>query len=203
MTKHPELVRGLDIVELGSGPGLAGFVASLVGAQNTTLTDMEEYSLQVLEDSRGLNEKALNVCVQPLLWGSAESAQTLLGTRQGELFQACIATDVIYEPEAVFQLLHTASLIVQPGGKVYLSNHKYRYDKLHEAVEEASVLYDVRVLETSRLGEGEIDYFVFEIGKKKEEVKEGVEGEGEEQDGEQGVEEVVEGGQDKVVVEDQ
>ncbi|KAK9824542.1 hypothetical protein WJX72_011185 [[Myrmecia] bisecta] len=45
LVEHPEIVRGCDVLELGSGCGICGILAAQLGARNVTLTDYEDQVL--------------------------------------------------------------------------------------------------------------------------------------------------------------
>ena len=56
LERQPKLVRGLRVLELGSGRGVAGLAAWLLGAE-TLLTDLE-YTLEALRKAVELTRRA-------------------------------------------------------------------------------------------------------------------------------------------------
>ncbi|KAL1522429.1 hypothetical protein AB1Y20_017419 [Prymnesium parvum] len=63
---QPERVRGQRVLELGSGVGLAGISAGLLGAEEVTLTDVA--NLDILEDNARLNGLEQTVQTVHLDW---------------------------------------------------------------------------------------------------------------------------------------
>ncbi|CAK0787269.1 hypothetical protein CVIRNUC_010487 [Coccomyxa viridis] len=55
LAERPDLVRGLDVLEMGSGTGLCGIVAAKLGAAKVVLTDCEEAVLLNLRECAAAN----------------------------------------------------------------------------------------------------------------------------------------------------
>lgn len=53
LEQYPQYIKGKRIVELGSGTGLLGIAASLLGASHVTLTDY--YDMELLEKNASEN----------------------------------------------------------------------------------------------------------------------------------------------------
>jgi SAM-dependent methyltransferase len=154
-----------SVLELGSGTGLCGLLCSKISGRLTVLTDGAEDSLDAMEDSIALNGAQDLVKAHRLNWGSAEDAREILD-RCGGPFDMVIATDVIYEREAVGPLLQSASAVLRRSkhGKFLLANHKFRFVGLRAEIERClreDQGMRLVLLQVSRIGNDDIDYFEF------------------------------------------
>merc|ERR1712179_878848 len=120
-------VKGKKIIELGSGTGLSGIVASLLGA-NVTFTDLEK-SLQTVckvNVERNLNTSLHHFVLKPLDWCTdlKESGWAL------EDFDLIIGADLVYLEDLFEHLLETISFFLKmnPNAHMLLSG-KIRYAK--------------------------------------------------------------------------
>jgi predicted nicotinamide N-methyase len=129
MQRHRDRWNGASIVELGSGTGMAGLVAWLLGARLSILTDLEEVVKEITAPVAEENcynadkRRKAALVVQPLHWGSAEHAQQAMarlraatplnaGKKEAEKdtvlrFDFVIAADVVYRSEDHLPLLST------------------------------------------------------------------------------------------------
>jgi len=111
-------LRGKKCIELGAGCGLTGCVAALLGA-NVILTDMND-RLRLLQ--KNVDE---NVCALSKI-GSAQVLELNWGDTLDDEFidplpDFVFASDVIYNEDAVSQLLHTLRELTGPTTTVLIS----------------------------------------------------------------------------------
>ncbi|KAJ2570600.1 hypothetical protein IW140_002272 [Coemansia sp. RSA 1813] len=67
--EHPDIIRDKNVIELGSGCGLAGFTCAAMGAANVLCTDVNGNVLHILEDNRKLNPSIVDkIQVADLDW---------------------------------------------------------------------------------------------------------------------------------------
>lgn len=98
---HPELVRGLEVVDFGAGSAVAGIAAALAGAARVTAVDIDPIALAMAEHNAALNGVRLEVSREvPARW------------------QLLLASDVLYETGNE-HWLHEAAL---SGRQVLLSD---------------------------------------------------------------------------------
>lgn len=105
--RNPEVLKETNVLELGSGTGLVGFVCSNLSTREVVITDLDA-GLQMLLENAGLNEKIFrrpeSVHVRELCWGNKTHIQSLL-TDFG-LFDRIIGSDIVYhQDEAVLTAL--------------------------------------------------------------------------------------------------
>ena len=72
LERHPELVNGNRVLELGAGPGLVGIVAGLLGAEKVIVTDGDETVVELaqrnIDDVEKKVDFAGSVSAKRLLW---------------------------------------------------------------------------------------------------------------------------------------
>lgn len=135
------LLMGKNVVELGSGCGLVGCVAALLGA-NVILTDLHD-RLKLLKKNVDANVGVLgnargSARVMELTWGDA------LGTEFVKpLPDFVVGSDVIYSEDAVIDLLHTLRQLSASHTTIFLAG-ELRNDAvlecfLEEALQEFQV----------------------------------------------------------------
>jgi len=113
-------VQGADVLELGSGCGLAGLVASFCGIKSITLTDNEPEVLDILK----LNLRhacpgvAARVC--DLDWGSEVAHKRLEVDSGVEKWKLILAADVVFWQEAIKPLSKTISDLLAKDGVMFL-----------------------------------------------------------------------------------
>lgn len=107
---HTGLVADKDVIELGSGLGLAGIAAALAGAK-VVLTDYSEDALGFAADNWALN---LPGPPKTLLIDWRHPPQQL----QADVL---IASDVAYETRFFEPLVHTFQKLLRPGGDILLT----------------------------------------------------------------------------------
>ena len=77
---HPELVRGLDVVDFGAGCGVVAIAALKAGARSALAVDLDPHALAACERNGALNEVELQV-------------QSTLPER----YDVLLASDILYE----------------------------------------------------------------------------------------------------------
>mmetsp|Transcript_10031 Transcript_10031/g.11552 ORF Transcript_10031/g.11552 Transcript_10031/m.11552 type:complete len:245 (-) Transcript_10031:2622-3356(-) len=155
----PEKVKGLKVLELGSGTGLCALVVAKLGAASVLLTDYSDEAIDVIRKSILRNELIDKCQVSKLSWGTIADNERILTEFDGH-FDVCIGTDVVYEPESVCPMFESAFALLKPNGKFYLANHVHRYAGLEDTVKECAK--DMKLYEESmkQLGEG-ISFSIF------------------------------------------
>lgn len=112
---HPDLVRGQQVLDFGSGGGIAAIAAALGGAENVTANDLDGFSAAAIVANAALNEVAVDVVTSDLI-----------DTDAG--WQVVLAGDVCYErslAERVDRWLRRLSrrgalVLVGDPGRAYL-----------------------------------------------------------------------------------
>ena len=102
-----QLVHKRNVVEMGAGCGLAGLVASHVGAHQVILTDGNEIVLDLLRQNC---QSTVNVKTLKLIWGDRENLSTVL--RDMTHVDVVIAADVVQWPAVVEPLLHSVKALL-------------------------------------------------------------------------------------------
>ncbi|KAL4109371.1 hypothetical protein PRIC1_001071 [Phytophthora ramorum] len=97
------------IIELGSGLGLIGILASYLTDKNVVITDGDDDTIDLLVANCKLNEvEEDRVQCQKLLWGvNLEQIP--------DKFDIVLGADIIYEQEHVVSLFETAKFLLRPG----------------------------------------------------------------------------------------
>lgn len=114
----PQDSKDLRVVELGAGLGPVGIFLQRHRGCHVALTDVPE-SLPLLH--RNVSENFANGRepeVLPLRWGDAPQLQVLTACGHYDLV---VGSDITYRPEHIGELLHSASVLLRPGGSVHFS----------------------------------------------------------------------------------
>ncbi len=105
-------LRGRDVLELGSGLGLAGIAAALVGAREVTFSDYFEQALAFSAANATLN--------------GIERFQTLhLDWREPwtpRRYEVVIGSDLLYETRNLVPVLLTLQSALEPAGIAYIAD---------------------------------------------------------------------------------
>ena len=134
---------GRDVLELGSGCGLAGLAAGLLGARSVTLTDWLPSVLEGLARSAGLNGLRATVSVRRLDWRdelARDEAERISSDEAGPgpsplptpccafeplplglRFERVLGSDVLYDPEHAVLLPAVLRQRLAPGGVFLMS----------------------------------------------------------------------------------
>jgi predicted nicotinamide N-methyase len=114
--EQPELVRGLPVLELGTGLGITAIAALDAGA-NLLVTDYAPESL-VLACANALRNTGLEPRTLQMNWRDPDPA--LLDGQPGG-FPVVLAADVLYERRDIQPLLDLFGRIVAPDGLLWLA----------------------------------------------------------------------------------
>lgn len=120
LDRHPSLVAGNHVVELGSGLGLCGVVCSLLGAEHVYLTDLD-YILDTAISNAKKNRVAARTTICSLDWFEPEKAD--LPWRSIGLL---IASDTIWLDQLVEPFARTLKFALRsnPSLTIILSNQR-------------------------------------------------------------------------------
>ena len=111
------LVASSAILECGSGCGLVGIAAALLGAR-VVLSDLP-VALPTLVANAAANGLVVDDTIEVAVLDWTEVEQTLLAS--GRLFDLVIASECLYDPEMVLPLLRTAHRACEPNGSLLLA----------------------------------------------------------------------------------
>ncbi|KAK3264860.1 hypothetical protein CYMTET_26425 [Cymbomonas tetramitiformis] len=104
---EPELLRGKSVLELGSGVGLLGVAACLLGARSVLLTDIPK-ALPLLRynvfEENAVHVTGKNVRVEALEWGSDKACIKHILPDKVDII---VCTDVVYDACAFLPLVKT------------------------------------------------------------------------------------------------
>ncbi|MFZ9660291.1 MAG: hypothetical protein ACO29O_00320 [Chitinophagaceae bacterium] len=107
--QQPELIRGLNVMEIGAGIGLPSFVSSKY-AKNIIVTDQQQNALDLINININLNH------IQNM-----SSAKTDWQSDQIIPAEIYLLSDVNYEPGSIGSLQNMIVEIMNAGGKICLS----------------------------------------------------------------------------------
>lgn len=117
LNANSQLVSSKRVLELGCGCGIVGVFASVLGAREVLLTDGNA-GLQSLVHTNVTANNVAGCSFATLEWSVHGLLPASLGA---ELFDVCLAADVIYDPEVVVPLLHTAKRSLALSGTFVLA----------------------------------------------------------------------------------
>ncbi|KAG2788950.1 hypothetical protein JG687_00004572 [Phytophthora cactorum] len=99
---------GKSIIELGSGLGLIGILASYLTDKKVVITDGDDNTIELLVANCKLNDVEDRVQCRKLLWGvDLDQIE--------DKFDVVLGADIIYEQEHVVSLFETAKYLLKPG----------------------------------------------------------------------------------------
>lgn len=105
---NPELFADKAVLEVGSGCGMTGIAASMIGGQ-VTLSDMTEY-ISNLKRNAALNDA--DVSIVEINWFNEHTP-----TQQYDVILGC---EVVYMLSLVTPLVMTMDAYLKPGGEIYM-----------------------------------------------------------------------------------
>jgi len=128
LCRHPKLVCGRSIVELGAGIGIVGGVAAALGAAPAVLTDCQ-VALPILERNRSLlSEDGVLVDIARVEWGVPEDHVAVLDReRCRDGFDVVLACDVIvggFDTDKLFE--SCIALLARRDNAVVLIGFEFR-----------------------------------------------------------------------------
>jgi hypothetical protein len=111
--RHPLLVSGRSVLELGSGTGLVGLVVASLGAQ-CVLTDSSAPSLVLCKHNAQLNRLEHRLRVARLSWGDDETELALAAASAASpaCFDVIIGSDCAYKLSALDALFESVDLLL-------------------------------------------------------------------------------------------
>lgn len=117
---HPAVVRGRQVLDLGSGSGLVGIAAAQAGAAIVTASELDPLAVTALEVNAAANGVTLQVCGD-LLAGN------------GPAYEVVLAGDLFYEQPLAAQVFpfltragqNGASILVGDPGRGYLPEERF------------------------------------------------------------------------------
>lgn len=113
--EHQDVIFGKRVVELGSGLGLVGLVAS-TAAKSVLLTDREPMALHCAMSTAACNKQFGNVQAAILEWGNVPP------TMQG-MADIVVASDVLYDKDTIRALSEACRSLLPPtGGLVMITD---------------------------------------------------------------------------------
>jgi predicted nicotinamide N-methyase len=122
LQRHPEVIIGQRVIELGAGLGLVGVCAAIIGAAQVTITDLE-YALVGAIDTVNKNIDAIHVPVriETLDWFNPPIHSD---------WDVIIAADVVWLTELVDPFVNTLKTLCPPGSRsiVILSYQRRGFD---------------------------------------------------------------------------
>ncbi|KAH7484491.1 Protein-lysine N-methyltransferase efm3 [Phytophthora ramorum] len=138
--RHPELVQGKRVLELGAGTGICSIVSSRLGAVKCLATDGDEEVVELLTKNVQVNEAEGAVMARSLFWGDEPSAQTLLEEFPGGFtdVDVVLAGDVLYKSELLPLLFATVTRVLKTEDGVertFVLCHIPRADVTHDLVQ--------------------------------------------------------------------
>ncbi|OWZ24785.1 hypothetical protein PHMEG_00053 [Phytophthora megakarya] len=135
--RHPELVRGKRVLELGAGTGICSIVSSKLGAVKCLATDGDEEVVGLLTKNVQVNGAESVVTARSLFWGDEPSAQTLLEELPDALdVDIVLAGDVLYKSELLPLLFGTVTRVLTSDDveRAFVLCHIPRADVTHDLV---------------------------------------------------------------------
>lgn len=112
------------IVELGSGAGLSGIVASRLGGSTTSvfLTDYDPGCIDILEENIVINSCESNTKVFAVEWGKNLPDEISIALEAAGQDNLLIASDVIYSASIVKPLFESVLQVLRYGGAFLLAS---------------------------------------------------------------------------------
>lgn len=108
MFQNRDRFVGKSIIELGSGLGLVGILATHLTDKKVVITDGDDDTIELLHSNCRLNDVDNRVQCRKLLWGvDLDQIE--------EKFDIVLGADIIYEQEYVVPLFETAKYLLKPG----------------------------------------------------------------------------------------
>lgn len=123
IAQNPVLVRGLQVVELGAGLGIAGLSAAMQGAHCTLLVDREPLALHCAMSTallNGLTTAAMGQATVPqTVCGSVSDWAQISEQVTGDIV---LGAEVLHDPEEVPGLAHCSAQILRGGGTLLITD---------------------------------------------------------------------------------
>ena len=137
MCSHPGLFAGKSFLDLGTGTGIAGIVAGIVGCSEIFLTDHESlrdlcmmnvrHAMEKLSDDEGATARLSRVEFEEYWWGGG-LPEKIREKRSSEFFDIICASDDLYDSDAFPPLLSSLKSITK-GDTLIVFSYKRRMDE--------------------------------------------------------------------------
>ncbi len=111
LSRHPQLIQGQTVLELGIGLGLTSLVLQRLAPRRLVLTDYEPLALDLTRENFVLNDMPPPT-LQIMDWRHPAFE---------ELFTRIVASDILYEERFFKPLINLFSSCVHPQGKIILA----------------------------------------------------------------------------------
>ena len=157
LSRHPEVVQGKRVIELGAGSGAVGLACAALGASHVVLTDCSD-ALPLIHDnvSRNAPHLSADVQVRPCLWGDESHVAALI---EDGVYDVVIACEVVYKQNAsvLEALVETQRRLLGPRGVALLA-YEYRGELFDDMAyfDAANSLFEVEPL-SLRPYEGDLE----------------------------------------------
>ena len=163
-------MRGLRVLELGSGCGLVGIAAGLLGAKQVVMTDLE-YALPLMRDNVALNESAWIDRKDPRTtrlnckicdWFHPPPANLLMGSTDVNTTHpdVILVADCVWLSSLVAPLLQTLKKYTKESTQViitYQQRGRETHDEFWEGIH--SIFKKVKEIDTESAGVAKPDVF--------------------------------------------
>ena len=115
---NTDMVRDMEVVELGSGTGAVGLCAGVLGAKQVILTDLEELVV-FLSHNIELNTEVTRVSALALEWGNNANIETVMNmvTR----VDLVLVSDCVFYEESLDDLVDTMRLLSDKQTRILLT----------------------------------------------------------------------------------
>eukprot|EP01033_Poteriospumella_lacustris_P008753 gene8752-6291_t len=124
---NPAIVGNKAVLEVGSGTGIVGIVAGLMGANRSVVTDLQ-YTLKNLQHNVDKNkphsEASYNVDVMELDWFNAATYPTTTRDENGseKNWDVILGADIVWIEELILPLVNTLVAIAGFQTDVYVAH---------------------------------------------------------------------------------
>jgi len=122
----PELVQAKFVLELGAGTGLPSLVAAKYDASRVIATDMEDKTLQQLDELTRRNNCQDKIELCKLNWNDSWKDDPL-HSLHSVTADVILASDVIYHDQMVEPLVKTIDKYLSNNGRIYIALRNTRH----------------------------------------------------------------------------
>lgn len=97
LVDNPQAICGMDVLEVGAGPGLCGFVAARLGSRRCVLSDFASHVVELLAANCVENKFETGIEVRALNWENSDLSSD-------DQYDVILASDVLYAHDAALAL---------------------------------------------------------------------------------------------------
>ena len=130
LVNHSELVKGKQVLELGSGMGLVGTVAHYLGADHVYLTDGDSTVLENLQYNINQLQDCDTISCRQLIWGKDSNLP---------MQNVILAADCLYMLPSVKPFWKTVAYLLHPTGMliyVMVSSSQATFEQVVQAAQD-------------------------------------------------------------------